>query len=323
VEDVVSQRPDETGVAAVLLRVADELYVWWSDALDLRVSRDVWTRLAPALTGDHLAAASSIRGWYRDSMLVRCRRLLAAGDRREESPRRTLEVFASVAERVTVELLADVWLERGTAGVSSVEDARSEVAASLAAADERGPRFLDPGSIRSDAERLRADHEQVSRYASRAVAHLDRRRHRTEVPTWDDVDQAVTDVLAIVQRYAAVLAGVHLVTAPPRLNVKPTATALEVFAYRGTCRPSRARCAAGLRPPRGRRTPASVSSATSRCATSGRSTASELPIGGHLARVTLAGPTGSCGRSCGSQNGLLDDGRDGDVAGDVAVDVAP
>lgn len=218
---------DESQVSARLLAVADELRDWWQSALTLRIDRNAWEELAPALTGHHSTAGTLVGGWYRDAVLIRCRRLLAAGNRREESPRRTLARLAEIAEHVTVELLTAAWLEQGTSLTAGL--VREQVMEALARAERDGRSLFDVASIEADAERLREDNETVARFTSRAVAHQDRRRHTTPPPTIADVDRVIDDVLEVVQRYAAVIAGVHLDTSPPRVSLRPTVRAIELF----------------------------------------------------------------------------------------------
>ena len=221
---------DQVEVRRRLVGIAEELRESWFAALALRVDRHVWDQLAHAFRGHHASAGRLVGGWYRDAVLIRCRRLLAEGDRREESPRRSLARFAAIAGNVTEELLADTWEEQGT--TLSRELVEEQVRAVLDQAEDVGLDLLDAESILRDAKRLGEDHEAVSRYASRAVAHRDRRRYDTEAPSFADVDSLIDDVLAIVQRYAALIAGVHLETEAPDVSVDPTVQALRLFDYR-------------------------------------------------------------------------------------------
>lgn len=218
---------DDEQVQARLLEVADELTGWWQAALRLRVDRAVWEQLGPALEGHHGKAGAVVAGWYRDALLIRCRRLLVEGDRREESPRRTLKRLAQIADRVTERLLVDAWIEQGT--TLSTELVEEQVRSALKRMRRDGHDLLDPINITSDAKRLADDHETISRFVSRAVAHQDRRRHKVEAPTVADVDALLDDVLEVVQRYAIVVAGVHLDTDGPRVSIQPTVRALELF----------------------------------------------------------------------------------------------
>jgi hypothetical protein len=217
---------DEQQVRARLLEVAEELTGWWQAALRLRVDRAVWEQLGPTLQGHHGKTGAVVAGWYRDALLIRCRRLLVEGDRREESPRRTLNRLAQIADRITEPLLVDAWIEQGT--TLSAELVREQVRSALTRTHQ-GMDLLSPTNIASDAKRLADDHETISRFVSRAVAHQDRRRHGTEAPTVADVDALLDDVLEVVQRYAIVVAGVHLDTDGPQVSIRPTVRALELF----------------------------------------------------------------------------------------------
>jgi hypothetical protein len=221
---------DDEEVQRRLVEIAQELRDSWLSAVSLRVDRHVWDQLAPTFRGPHASAGRLVVSWYRDAVLIRCRRLLAEGGRREESPRRSLARFAAIADHVTEELIANAWEEQGT--TLSRELVEEQVTGVLDRAEEQGLDLLDPKAILRDAEQLGKDHEVVSRYASRAVAHRDRRRHATEAPAIADVDALIDDVLAIVQRYAALIAGVHLDSEAPDVSVDPTVQAMRLFDYR-------------------------------------------------------------------------------------------
>jgi hypothetical protein len=221
---------DEETARHRVLELAEELRDWWMAGMELRANRQVWDDLAPVLTGDHGSAGAVIGGWYRDAVLVRCRRLLAAGKEHEESPRRTLSRLADVAGHVTVDVLADAWMEQGTA--LSRELVVEQVQAVLDRAESRGYDLLDPETVQADARRLAEDYRTIQRFTSRAVAHLDQRRDKTAPPTVAEVDRLIDDVLTIVQRYGAVIAGVHLDTTDPGISVGPTVRALELFDWR-------------------------------------------------------------------------------------------
>lgn len=218
---------DEDQARGRVLELAEELRSWWMAALHLRVDRAAWDDLAPAFDGGHGTAGTIIGGWYRDALLIRSRRLLAKGDTDEESPRRTLTKLAELAGHLDSELLADAWMQQGTA--LSREQVVEQVCETLARAHADGRDPLDPESIAADAQRLEEDYVTIKRFTNRAIAHQDRRRHRVEPPTVTDVDRLIEDVLSIVQRHAAVFAGVHLDTTGPGVSVRPTVRALELF----------------------------------------------------------------------------------------------
>lgn len=218
---------DEEAARRRVLEIADELQSWWLAGLNLRADLEVWDSLAPTLTGHHGLAGTVIGGWYRDAVLIRCRRLLAEGKDHEESPRRTLTRLAEVAAHVTVEVLADAWMAQGTSlGRELVVE---QVSATLDRAEAGGHDPLDPATVEADARRLEEDYRTIRQFTNRAIAHQDRRRGRAKPPTIAEVDQMIEDVLAIVQRYAAVFAGVHLDTQGPRLSIRPTIRAIELF----------------------------------------------------------------------------------------------
>jgi hypothetical protein len=221
---------DEENARRRVIEIADELRGWWMTGLELRVSRGVWDQLGPVFTGHHGTAGTVIAGWYRDALLIRCRRLLAAGGRREESPRRTLMKLADVAGHVTVDVLTDAWMTQGTE--LSRDLVVEQVHTMLIRAQQDGFDLLDPETVAGDARRLEEDYLAIKRFTDRAVAHQDRRRHQTQAPTVAEVDQLIEDVLAIVQRYAAVFAGVHLDTHEPGIRVTPTVRALQLFDWR-------------------------------------------------------------------------------------------
>jgi hypothetical protein len=218
---------DEEAARRRVLEIADELRSWWLAGLNLRADREVWDSLAPTLTGHHSLAGTIIGGWYRDAVLIRCRRLLAEGNDYEESPRRTLARLAEAAGHVTVEVLADAWIAQGT--TLDRELVVEQVNATLDRAEADGHDPLNPATVEADARRLEEDYRTIRRFTSRAIAHQDRRRGRAEPPTVAEVDRLIEDVLAIVQRYAAVFAGVHLDTEGPRLSIRPTVRAIELF----------------------------------------------------------------------------------------------
>lgn len=218
---------DDDQVRERVLELAAELRGWWMAALHLRVDRAVWDDLAPAFAGGHGAAGTIIGGWYRDALLIRCRRLLAKGDSDEESPRRTLLKLAELAGHLDAELLADAWMQQGTN--LSRELVGEQVHETLMRARSEGRNPLDPETIAADAQRLEEDYVTIKRFTSRAIAHQDRRRDRLKPPTVADVDRLIRDVLMVVQRHAAVFAGVHLDTTNPGVSVRPTVRALELF----------------------------------------------------------------------------------------------
>jgi hypothetical protein len=218
----------EHQVRAELLAIAEELMGWWRVTLRLRVEREVWEQLQPViLQGYHRNAGAVVADWYRDSLLIRCRRLLDEGDdRREESPRRTLTRLARIADRITVPLLVDAWKEQGT--TLSDDLVREEVQSSLTSARQDEHDLLSPTNIESDAQRLADDYKIIKKYVDRAIAHQDRRRHATEAPTIADVDALLDHVIQVVQRYASVVAGVKLDTYTP-FSIRQTVRALELF----------------------------------------------------------------------------------------------
>jgi hypothetical protein len=218
---------DQDQVRERVLELAEELHGWWMAALHLRVDRAIWDDLAPAFQRGHETAGAIIAGWYRDALLIRCRRLLAKGDSDEESPRRTLSHLAELAEHLNAELLAEAWTQQGTTLNRELVVEQVDQMLSSARADGRDP--LDPASIAADARRLEEDFVTIKRFTSRAVAHQDRRRHRVATPTVADVDVLIEDVLMIVQRHAAVFAGVHLDTTDPGVSIRPTVRALQLF----------------------------------------------------------------------------------------------
>lgn len=218
---------DEDALRDRVLKLAEELRAWWMAALHLRIDRAVWEELAPALTGDHRTAGTIIGGWYRDALMIRCRRLLAKGDSDEETPCRTLASLAQLAGHIDADLVAAAWMQQGTTLSRELVVERVRDMLKRARSDGRDP--LDRQSIAADAQRLEEDYVTIKRFTSRAIAHQDRRRHLVEPPTVADVDRLIDDVLAIVQRHAAVFAGVHLDTTAPRVSVRPTVRALELF----------------------------------------------------------------------------------------------
>jgi hypothetical protein len=221
---------DEGQIREELVAIAGELRRWWVGALELKVARDLYDELAPALGGDHSHVGVQVASWYRDALLIRCRRLVAGG-KDDESLRKTLQRLERLAGHVTAGTLVDSWMEQGT----TLD--RSQIERLVAEALERGRRgggdVLDPATVGRDGQRLQEDHAALTRFASRTVAHLDRRRHKAEPPTIADVDRLVDDVLELVRRYAGVIAGVDLRPEPPTVGGKPTVRALELFDWKG------------------------------------------------------------------------------------------
>ena len=104
-----------------------------------------------------------------------------------------------------------------------------QVNATLDRAEADGHDPLDPATVEADARRLEEDYRTIRRFTSRAIAHQDHRRGRAKPATVAEVDRMIEDVLALVQRYATVFAGVHLDTEGPRLSIRPTSQAIELF----------------------------------------------------------------------------------------------
>lgn len=186
--------------------------------------------------GDYGNAARLVWGWFRDSTLAGCRRLVEDTSKTDRiSVVRSLRELRQIAPRVTVELLVEVWTQRGEHRYTDrlAADARAALAEVVTGSREGDAGRLTRAAVKQDENRLIELHSDVVKLAGSVVAH--RSSGQFEVPSVTDqqVSDLLDDVLKVTQRWTGVLSAVHLsLDAPAISGIRPMATALDKFDWR-------------------------------------------------------------------------------------------
>jgi hypothetical protein len=66
---------------------------------------------------------------------------------------------------------------------------------------------IDGERVRSDSETLAASVKPIKRYVDKHIAHYDRSRKPSDVPSFDDLDQAINALGEIFKHYLILLTG--------------------------------------------------------------------------------------------------------------------
>jgi hypothetical protein len=84
-----------------------------------------------------------------------------------------------------------------------------------AAGVEASRDFIDPDRVRSDLVMLESVTKAVSKYASKAVAHIDAHAWTSTIPTFGDLDDAIDGLARVCRKYSILLRGEEIIYFEP------------------------------------------------------------------------------------------------------------
>lgn len=144
---------------------------WAEDLLQLQVSRVTYQTIAEPLSS--YQASIVLHMWYRDHLLVGCRRLVDEG-RDAISIRRALLRLMTIADDVTPELLVQ---QRVSEVPTSDEEQKRDLAQVLQMLQSyfqpstAGPNALGKGAVQSDLDRIKDVSDRVHVLSTQQIAH--------------------------------------------------------------------------------------------------------------------------------------------------------
>lgn len=198
----------------------------------LESGRRAWKELAPAM-GGYGNGGRLVWGWFRDSTLAGCRRLVENTSKTDRiSVVRSLRELRAIAPKVTVDLLVDVWTEGSQHRYSEhlAVGARRALAEVVAGSQDAEVERLTRAAVQRDEDRLVDVHRDVVDLAGSIVAHRSSGKFDAPSVTHEQVSALLDDVLEVIQRWTGVLSAVHLALDAPAISgIRPMATALDKF----------------------------------------------------------------------------------------------
>jgi hypothetical protein len=139
---------------------------------------------------------------YVDGQVAALRRLVGGRDKNEISLTRLLSTLHDHAPTITINRLSAI-------AVAVANATMTEQVARHNADTERnwgnGSGYLKPEIIQADLEALRSDTERVREWATRTVAHIDRRGATS--PTFGELDTAIAHATEAFRKYGILLTG--------------------------------------------------------------------------------------------------------------------
>lgn len=198
----------------------------WSRALHLQAARQAWSQLAPATVG-YINFGPMLWGWYRDHIVIGCRRLLDT-TKGTVSLMKALELLWKHSPTVTRQRLAA--LDAGHPYADELTSGRMRLLAEIVTGDTETPvAALTKGAVRREIDRLKADYKQIVTLSNQVVAHQSASPDPITVEH-DEVDALLADVVAIAQRWVGLLDASHLSDDVPMISgVGHAARALRLY----------------------------------------------------------------------------------------------
>ena len=139
---------------------------------------------------------------YIESQGVALRRIAGGMDLRESSLPRMLSILQRNASMISIERLAAISTEVAGARLPEEIDRHRE---SIERRWGNGTGHLDAGIVKADLDALKADTEKVTEWATRTIAHMDRRGAKS--PTFGELDDALAHATEVFRTYGILLTG--------------------------------------------------------------------------------------------------------------------
>lgn len=227
-------RDVDQAARTVFAKVSDDMKDWWREALYLRSGMNAWQAISSSLV-KYPNAYSVVRGWYSDSTLAGCRRLVDnSGTAR--SLLRTLRKLRTIAPQVTVDVIIDSWRARDPLQYTDADDDwlrhTAQQALGWVVHREEGEFLteLTRRAVERDIDLLQSLDRDVVELANQRVAHRSATPTEGLTVTQEQVTAFLHTIVDVTARWASLLNNVHLHDSPPRIpDFAPVAKALELF----------------------------------------------------------------------------------------------
>lgn len=229
---IESERQELLGTATLLFmtlppKLHDEVHKKWRDwleAIDPHVTnlfhdREIWREVRDALLADTEATSdtflASYTRQYVGSSAMAVRRL--ADPNAKDNDSHSIGALIDDIGKQPGVMTRERWVSRDREPdprPGADEELRKLLARNFDKTFGDGSGGLDPGKVAADLATLKARSEAVAAFASRTVAHIDR-RGMEELPTFDDLDKAIDVVGEMYKRYFLLIDGASLLEVAP------------------------------------------------------------------------------------------------------------